>query len=164
MTPFQKLAKALAALNAEQRVALAKEHNIDPRLAHRAAKAAGRVTVRPFPAWAFVELCAALNVDPVGGWKGDKRFASAGSFNKPAFAIAIRLARIDGDLSVRAAATKFKVATVTLSRAENHADISVEPFLAICKGLKRHPFDFLVGPTFHGQHKVEQVDKAGVSA
>jgi hypothetical protein len=151
MTPFQKLAKALAALNAEQRVRLAKQHNIDPRLAHRAAKAAGRVTVRPFPAWAYVELAAALD-------------GKGGSFNKPAFAISIRLARIDGNLSVRAAATKFKVATVTLSRAENHAEISVEPFLAICKGLKRHPFDFLVGPTFHGQHKVEQVDKAGVSA
>lgn len=165
MGAFNILAKALATLSPEQRVDLANRCRVRPRMAHRCAKAHGRVTVRPFPWPEYILLCAGAKIDPVVGNRASgRKLADFGIHNPHAFAIAIRLYRIDHDLSIREAAAKFKVATVTLSRAENHKDVSVEPFLAICKGIKRHPFDFLTSQTFHGQHKVEQVDKAGVLA
>lgn len=133
------LAKTLASHDAGSRVALAAELGIDARLVHRAA--AGRKV----NAEAFLRLCAHASIDPMTGEAVAPRKLGAFSWN--AFACALIMARLDAGKTLRAYAKSSAASYSTFSRAEGQQEISAEALIAICRRMKRHPFDFTHGFT-----------------
>jgi DNA-binding XRE family transcriptional regulator len=128
-----RLAERLAAMTAAERVDVAKRAGVNPRLAHRAADIAGRDNVKVFEAAAFVQLCAACGLDPMTG--EDVDVSAEGPFVPDHFALAVRHARMVGNLTQREAAKAWGVEKTVPYRAEKAAPISVGPLLTLCRAI-----------------------------
>ena len=149
-----RLSKALNAMTPAERVEVAKRAHVRPQLAHRLAETVGRDNVKPFEAGAFVQLCAAMRLDPMTG--EPIRVHADGPFVPEHFAVAVKLARMAGKLTQREAAKAWGVEKTVPYRAEKAVPISVEPLLALCRAMNRHPFEFMRCTTFHGKQDVRQ--------
>ena len=151
---LSRIADLLAAMSVVERVDLAKRAGVRPQLAHRVAEMVGRENVKPFEGRAFVQLCAALKVDPITGVKID--IGDFGPFLPEHFAVAVKLARMTEKLTQREAAKVWGVEKTIPYRAEKAIPISVEPLLDLCAALNRHPFEFMRCTMFNAKHDLRQ--------
>lgn len=161
-TPIElrRLAKRLAAMTAGERVDVAKRAGVWPQLAHRVAETIGRTNVKAFEAPAFVQLCASIGLDPVSG--EPVSVSSIGPFVPEHFAVAVKLTRLTAKMTQREAAKAWGVEKTVPYRAEKGIPISVAPFLAICRAMNRHPFEFMRCTMFHAEHNLRQ-ERAGAA-
>ncbi|MDP2410379.1 MAG: hypothetical protein Q8M26_08840 [Pseudolabrys sp.] len=156
-TPAQRLGEALRAItdngDAGQVVALAREYGIDGRLARRAAK---NIEVN---ASAYVQLCAAVGIDPVTGKPAPREQVPEIDWRLVS-AMAL-MVLINTSLSIRKAASRWKLSPAALVRLREGEPVSVENFLAFCAApdIKAKPSKFRArSPMFHGKQAAVQVE------
>lgn len=135
------LAQRLAAMTAGERMDLAKRAGVDPELAHRAAGTADRCNVKPFDGPAFIQLCAALGLDPLTGEQTN--VSPEGPFVPEHFGCALRIARYSAKMTQRKAVKAWGVEKTAIHRAEHGIPISVAPLLGLFRAIDRHPFEFM---------------------
>lgn len=111
---------------------------VDQRLIRRARSG------KDINAAAHLRLCAGLGIDPVTGAQG--KATTIGDLHWTSLGSAARMARIQSKRNIRAEAKAAKVSTAALHRIERGEPVSIDNVLAVCRHLKRHPFDFVSPP------------------
>jgi hypothetical protein len=156
-TPIQRLAKALCAATSggkpEAVVAFARGWRIEGRIARRAARCID------INASDYLRLCAALGLDPVSFKKAAGGPRAITDIDWRLVSAVALMAQINGNLAIRAAAARWKLATPALVRIRDGLPVNVENYLAFCRAsdIKAHPHKFLSRqPMFHGEQSVEQ--------
>jgi hypothetical protein len=134
MTPTARLKVALRAMPPAQRQALIAAGHAE-RLIRRAALG------EAVNASTHVQLAAALGFDPASGSPIAPR--SIGPLHYASLSAALRMKRIAGKLTLRAAARHAGMSYSALGRIERGEAVSIEAILAACAWLARHPFDFV---------------------
>lgn len=159
-SPIQRLSRAIRAITddgkPEKVVALAREYGVDGHLGRRAASG------KDVNADAYLKLCAAAGIDPMTGAKAERRRIEDLAWGL--LGIKVLACLIGGwgetDLTMRAAAKKWRVSLVTVSRAKAGQPIGVDNFLALCRAMHVHPHLFLTRKPemFHGKQAPGQAE------
>lgn len=108
-----------------------------------------------------LQLCAMLGIDPVTGDAAAPR--SIGPLHRPSLAMAVRVKRMELNLTLRPAAQVVGISYSVLYRIEAaDTKASVDSIIAACRWIGRHPYDF-VSPAVKRETSRE-TQTAGVAA
>lgn len=164
-TPIQRLSRAIRAITEDGKpalvVALAREYGVDGRLGRRAASG------MDVNADAYLKLCAAAGIDPIAeGMTVALRKLPDLNWTLVGIKVLAQLIGTPAEpktpkVAMRQAAKEWNLSLVAIARLKSGQPVGIDNLLKLCCALDCHPHEFLTRSPgmFHGEHKVEHVEK-----